>query len=85
MPTFKKQVCVEPPPSALDLTLPAFAAERRRRDVQNNAGAAAIDRCLPPVGRSAANPPAAVAAVGRYYLASVAVAVDSGHVIRFVE
>jgi len=25
-----KQVCVEPPPSALNVTLPAFAAERRR-------------------------------------------------------
>jgi len=26
----EKQVCVEPPPSALNMTLPAFAAERRR-------------------------------------------------------
>ena len=25
-----KQVCVEPRPSALNMTLPAFAAERRR-------------------------------------------------------
>jgi len=34
-----KQVCVEPRPSALDMTLPAFAAERRRR-------VPAIDRYL---------------------------------------
>jgi len=31
-----EKVCVEPPPSALNMTLPAFAAERRR--VQHCAG-----------------------------------------------
>jgi len=42
-----QQVCVEPPPSALNVTLPAFAAERRR-DI--TAAPAAIDR--PPARRA---------------------------------
>jgi len=46
-----EQVCVESPPSALNVTLPAFAAERRR-----------LQHGALPTGRSAANPPAAVAA-----------------------
>jgi len=54
-----KEVCVEPPPSALDMTLPAFAAGRRRTC---STALAAVDRYL---GRSAANPPAAAAIVDR--------------------
>jgi len=54
------QVCVEPPSSALNMTLPAFAAERRRC---TRSAPTAIDRYLLPAGRSAANPQASVAAV----------------------
>ena len=58
-----KEVCVEPPPSALDMTLPAFAAGRRRTC---STALAAVDRYLAPAaGRSAANPPAAAAVVDR--------------------
>jgi len=56
---FCEPVCVEPPSSALNVTLPAFAAERQR--LQHGA-AASIDMCCRR-RRSAANPPAAVAAV----------------------
>jgi len=57
------------------VTLPAFAAERRRRVACSMTGAlqdgthsapAAIDRCLLLAGRSAANPPVTVAAVDRW-------------------
>jgi len=60
------KVCVEPPPSAVNVTLPAFAAERRllQRGARSTAPAA-LDRHLLPTGRSVANPPAAVAAVDR--------------------
>jgi len=54
------QVCVESPSSALNMTLPAFAAERRRC---TRSAPTAIDRYLLPAGRSAANPQASVAAV----------------------
>jgi len=47
-----------PPPSALNVTLPAFAAERRRRC---SAAPAAIDRYLLPAWRTAANPLTAAA------------------------
>ena len=52
------EVCVEPPSSALNTTLRAFAAERRRVQC-----AAAIDRHLLP---TTANPPAAVVAADRW-------------------
>ena len=60
-----KQVCVEPP-SALNVTLPAFAAQRRR--LQNDACSTitALCRYLLPTGSSAANPPAAADAVDRW-------------------
>jgi len=44
------------------VTLPAFAAEHQHVARSAHVG---IDRYLPPAGRSAANPPAAVAAVDR--------------------
>jgi len=43
------------------MTLPAFAAERRRLPHGARSATAAIDRYLLHTGRSAANPPAAVA------------------------
>ena len=52
------QVCVEPRPSALSTTLPAFAAEPVRRLPD-------FDRYLLQRPRSAANPPHAAAAVDR--------------------
>jgi len=60
---------VEPPPSALNVTLPAFAADSRRlhRWVHCSTASAAIDRYLLPAGCSVANQPAAVAAVNRWY------------------
>jgi len=48
-----QHACAEPPPSALNMTLPTFAADRRRPSY------------LLPAERSAANPPAAVTAVDR--------------------
>jgi len=48
---------VQPRPSAVNMTLPAFAAERRR--------ASAVDRYFLSAGRSAANPPHTAAAVDR--------------------
>jgi len=52
----------EPPPSALNvvLTLPAFAAERRRLQHGARSVPAVTDRYLLPAERSATNPPAAV-------------------------
>jgi len=50
MPTNLKQVCVQLSTSADNVTLLAFAAERR-------ATAATGDRYLPPAGPTAANPP----------------------------
>jgi len=55
-PLHKIQVCDEPPPSVLNMTLPAFAAERRR--MQHGA------RSYQSI--AAANPPADVAAVDRW-------------------
>ena len=49
-----KRVCVEPPPSVIDVTLPAIAAGRWRA---YSTAPAAIDRYLLPAARSAANPP----------------------------
>jgi len=49
-------------PVAVNMTLPAFAAERRCCMAP-----AAINRYLLPAGRSAANPSAAAAAVDRQY------------------
>ena len=63
------QVCVHPPPSAVNVALPAFAAERRAEaPLLLSASAcctapAAIDRYLRHDGRSAANPPHAAAVV----------------------
>jgi len=48
------------------MTLPAFAAERRRLLHGTRSALAAINRYLLSTGRSAANPPAAVAAVARW-------------------
>jgi len=48
------------PSSALNMTLPAFAAECRRPQHSARSKPTAIDRYLLPAGRSAANPPAAV-------------------------
>jgi len=70
-----KQVCVQPPPSAVSVTLPAFAAERRAAaGLLLSAGACCttiaarlqlhID--LLHAGCSAANPPHAAAAVDRW-------------------
>ena len=47
------------------MTLPAFAAERRRLQHGARSALAAIDRHVLSTGRSAANSPAAVAAVDR--------------------
>ena len=55
----ERQVCVAPVP--LNVSLPAFAAERRRL----LHGAPAPDRYLLPTERRAANPPATAAAVDR--------------------
>ena len=62
-----KQVSVKPPPSALNMTLPAFAAERRRVQHGTRSASTGIDRYLLRSGRSAANPPSTVAAVDRYW------------------
>jgi len=48
------------------MTLPAFAAERWPLQHGARSASAAIDRYLLPARRSAANPPAAVAAVDRW-------------------
>ena len=56
---------VEPPPSALNMTLPACAAELRRLQHDARIALTAIDRYILPARRSAANPPTAVAAVDR--------------------
>jgi len=48
--SIKQQVCVEPSPSALNVTLPAFAAERRRLHHGARSAPAAIDRYLLPQG-----------------------------------
>jgi len=55
-----RQVCVQPPTPAVNVTLPAFADERRA------AGAVRIDRYILPSERSAANLSTAVAAVDRW-------------------
>ena len=60
------QVCVQSPASAVKVTLPAFAAERRRLLHGACSAPAAIDRYLLPAGRSAANSPAAMVAVDRW-------------------
>jgi len=50
--------------SAVDVTLPAVAAEcRAAAQLLLSAGACRFDRYLPPERRSAANPPHAAAAV----------------------
>jgi len=48
------------------MTIPSFAAERRRLQQGARSATAAIDRYLLPVGRSAANPLAATAALDRW-------------------
>jgi len=53
-----KQVRVQPLPSALNVTLPAFAAQRRRLQ--------SIDISCPPAGCSAANPTHVAAVVNRW-------------------
>jgi len=58
-------VLIDSLPSALNITLPAFAAERRRLRHGALSAPAAIDRYLLPAGRSAANPPPAAAAAER--------------------
>jgi len=47
------------------MTLPAFAAERRRQQHGARSAPATIDRYLQPAARSAANPPHAAAAIDR--------------------
>ena len=42
-----QQVSTEPPPSALNMTLPAFAAERRRMQHGARSAPAAIDTFCP--------------------------------------
>ena len=61
-----QQVCVQPPPSTVNVTLPAFAAERRRLLQGARSAPAAIDRYLLPARRSAANLLHAAAAVDRW-------------------
>jgi len=51
--------------SAVNMTLPAFAAERRAA-APLLLGAGAVDRYVLPAGRSAANPPHAAASVERW-------------------
>jgi len=65
---YLKQFSVEPPPSALAMTLPAFAAERRRRSTPPAARLQLSSDMSCPQGaqHSGANTPAAVAAVGRW-------------------
>jgi len=53
-----QQVCVRPPPSAVNVTLPAFDTECRRLLHGARSPPAAIGRYLLFEGRSAANPPA---------------------------
>jgi len=48
------------------MTLPAFAAERRRLPYGARSASAAVDRYLLPAGRSAANQPAATVAIDRW-------------------
>jgi len=55
-----EQVCVEPPPSAFDITLPAFAAERRRLQHGTRSW-----RSISPANRARRSKPA-VAVVGRW-------------------
>ena len=62
-----KQVCVDSPPSALNMTLPASAAERRHLQHGARSVPVAVDRCFLLAGRSAATPPAAVPAGDRWY------------------
>jgi len=65
----RKQVYVKPPPSALDMTLPAFAAEHgRMQEISIDSWyatpvPAAVDRYLLRAGRSAANHTHAAAAI----------------------
>jgi len=61
-----KQDSAQPLPSAVNVTLPAFAAERRRLLHGARCAPEAIDRYLLAAGRSAANPPVAAAAVDRW-------------------
>ena len=61
-----KQVCVQPPPSAVNVTLLAFAAKRRCLLHGARSVPAAIDRYLLPAGRLAANPSHAAVAVSRW-------------------
>jgi len=70
-----KQVCVQPSPSAVNVTLPAFAAERRaaaglllRASACCTTIAARLQLHIDLLhaGRSAANPPHAAAAVDRW-------------------
>jgi len=56
--------CVQPRSSAVNTTLPAFAAERRAA-APLPLGAAVVDRYLLLARRSAANPPHPAAAVDR--------------------
>jgi len=56
------QLCIEPPSSALNMKLPAFAAERRR---PQHGACSCRSVCL-LTGRLATNPPGAVAAVDRW-------------------
>jgi len=59
MPLLLRQVCVQPSPSAVNTTLPAFAAERH---AAAELAAATIDQYLLPAGPTAANQPHAAAA-----------------------
>ena len=61
-----KQVWVEPPSSALNMTLPTFADEHRRLQHGARSASAAIDRYILSTGYSAANTPAAIDAVDRW-------------------
>jgi len=56
----KQQVSVQPPTAAVNVTLLAFAAERR---AAGRPQPVAADRYLLPSGHQAANPPHAAAAV----------------------
>jgi len=63
-----RQVCVQPSTAAVNVTLLAFAADRRAAaaPLLLRAGRAAIDRYLLPAGSTAANPPHAAAAVDNW-------------------
>jgi len=65
----RRQVYTPRPRSAVNVTLPSIAAERRRLLHGARSAPAAVDRYLLPAARSAANPLHAAAAVDRWALA----------------